>query len=169
MKKFLLMALCAIATLASCGGDDEEQQDNSTEILQNEAYTRVKDNIVGKWVATEIYNDGTYSDYYNEKIGWCKIHSGSDLGSYEFKSDGTFSEKTLTGTYKIYKNDYYLQTPNYSVPTYIEFDYKNGIPATKRGITIDGGYLRIYSITNMYGTEYADFDDYPANYKYSKQ
>lgn len=173
MRKILL-ALAAVLALASCGDDNtEDAQDNSAERMQNEAFANVQNEIVGEWHTAKFYNDGTYSDYWGKPVGWLDIDTSKNNVAYLFKSDGSFTEAggEVGGTYEIYKNPYYTLIPNYTVPTYIELDYhKTGISPTKYGITIDNnGYMRLYSLTNIYGTEYADFDSYPANYQHLKR
>lgn len=163
MRKTLL-TLFAIVALAACGGDDSVQEDNSLETLQEEAFARVKDNIVGEWYATLYYNDGSYSDYWGKPIGWIEI-DGTNKTSHAFYSDGTYREGSNTGTYKIYKNPNYLEHPNTTVPTYLETTFTDG-ETSKRGITIDGGYLRLYKINTLYGYEYVNFN---RGYKYTKR
>lgn len=169
MKQYLLIPLLAVL-FAACGGDDDNEDgyDNHDDQLQATAFARVQSNIVGEWYTSKFYNDGSYSDYWSKPLGWLDVNSNTP--TYVFKSDGTYQEGSVTGTYKIYKNPYYIENLNYTVPTYIETTPdKSGI-TSKNGITIsEDGYLRIYTIFNLYGTEYADFDDYNANYMYSKR
>lgn len=168
MRKILL-ALATVLAITSCGDDDstEDAQDYSSEKLQNEAFANVQKQIVGEWRAAKFYNDGSYSDYWNKPLGWLDI--GSKKVSYTFNSDGTYKGDGHTGSYKIYKNPYYIQSPNYTVPTYLETTPANSGVTTKRGITIsEDGYMRLYSIYKLYGSEYADFSNYQSNYMYSK-
>jgi len=83
MKKILLMALCAIATLASCGGDDEENTSSTNEKEQLEQL------IIGYWDSFS-QNSGTvsYSFVSFSKDGDYALYIGDDLFS-----SGTYSVK----------------------------------------------------------------------------
>jgi hypothetical protein len=175
MKKLvLLFSLMFTFTLSGCGGDsdgDDSQNDNIK--TQEQSFAKVKNNIIGKWYATEVYNDGSYSDYITEPLGWRKLHDTSNLMYIEFGKDNTYTEKTPLsiekGTYKIYENNEYLSIPSLTVPVYIDFTGK--IDTETRGITIEGGYLRLYGIYYLQKLNHkvADFTSYPANYRYIKQ
>ncbi len=172
MKKVIfIIAVLVTAIFTSCSKDDDSNDSVKSDAdIQTEAYINITSNIVGKWYATEIYNDGSYSDYYNEPIGWCKDKS-TDLLYIIFNADGTYTEKTPlgieSGTYNVYKNSEYSSNKSITLPVFV--DLKGSIDTTTRGITISNGYLTIYGILSIQGIKTVDFKGYPANYRYTKQ